>query len=244
MESGLVQIYRVVYSDLVLICDALGEYFRLSNTNKSVTEFADGLSFLLRVEHDLDKRELKYAALEKWQDSKNKGEHSPVGFAYEFFHGVFVQFVCEELSQYPFWLIKIAAINSSSPVSIISIIQQKLRNGRRFPLFKGCIPYVAAAFIQSYSQFETILKRFLLAIGSRLPKPNSIVFLGGSGSEEKLIKNPPKEVTGSGKEDVQDVSSVSFLSHSFQYSNIYRYLFKPRIFKHVFLHFHIISRKM
>ena len=144
MDSGLVKIYRIIYADIILIYDCAFVYSQLPLAGRNLEEYGDGLSILLKIESELEKNDVGNSNIDKWEDFKKKGHHSASDIAYEFYHGVFLQFIFEELSQYPFWLMKVSSISSAglknlSLVEFYRFVFAKLKKHGVVALFKVLI---------------------------------------------------------------------------------------------------------
>ena len=115
MDSSLIQTYRLVMQDCVLLYDVFSLTTNSIRGLPSVREYLDAVQAVILEESRLKRPRGDDA------DSLLQGYSSPMGreksagkqsinLIWEYFHSVLLPFVVEELSQYPFWAAKVSLL--------------------------------------------------------------------------------------------------------------------------------------
>lgn len=186
MDTALLRAYRLVWADLTLLLDtALIYYSRrggMSATDDeelSLRGLGQGLSCLLQAEqHEEDELEgpLEDDVLDFSEDTTAIRQ-----LLWQFTHGVVLEFVAEELSQYPFWAAKVNTVVSGKEKSLLSAVlnvadffRYRLAQGGFRRLFEGSVPYLGASAILHHHHLQKSVVFFINMVKSQLPRKPSL----------------------------------------------------------------------
>jgi hypothetical protein len=169
MDASLIQMYRLVLDDCVLLYDVFNITTHSIRGLPSMREYADAVAAVIHVESQMKKTQLGLEA--DGNDSVQStimsnrefaAQRQPINIIWEYVHGVLMPFVVEELSQYPFWAAKAYILTDDSlldavkdvPFSAIfsshslasrffSRIVNKFAEHGLLSLFEGSLSYMA-----------------------------------------------------------------------------------------------------
>ena len=162
LDFSVTQWYRLIYSDLSLICDAYYLVYvtasRRARRALTLREFGEVLMNLMEVEacnfEDISTDKLS----DVYQD---RNSIAPIVFDY--LNDVVVKHLLDDLSQYPFFLVKVGLTMNYNPSSAISLLfgttlMKSLfskmldiyKQRGLFALFEGSVPYAIASMICNY----------------------------------------------------------------------------------------------
>lgn len=170
MDSALLTSYRLLWDDILMIYDTACIYFERRVNERNIHEFVEGLSVIRNRDELLPE---KLHEIEYDEDEKVFGEAEVARkILWEFSH-VLLEFICEELSQFPFWAAKVSVIcaSRSSPSFIREFWSQIFRSTMQRglgALFEANIPYTTAAFVIQFKYLEKQVRNYLSVMNTRI----------------------------------------------------------------------------
>lgn len=201
MDFVLVQFYRVVYDELTLLYDVLDYTVSRQPQGKTLNILRESLESILIQEfkessgYQQHPRSKKHSSKETRRPNSSATEDR-VYFAVTFLRDVLVEFIVEELSQFPFWTYKIRRVileevSATPPVLLVELWNDGYRNALHYQdifqsciqyisfNFRGCIPLIIAAGIRDISYLGRSCKKFFI---SYFKEESSSSFLNGENS--------------------------------------------------------------
>eukprot|EP00602_Paraphysomonas_sp_CaronLab_P006342 CAMPEP_0185028280 /NCGR_PEP_ID=MMETSP1103-20130426/13938_1 /TAXON_ID=36769 /ORGANISM="Paraphysomonas bandaiensis, Strain Caron Lab Isolate" /LENGTH=349 /DNA_ID=CAMNT_0027562655 /DNA_START=46 /DNA_END=1092 /DNA_ORIENTATION=+ len=208
MDAVLLNYYRVLWSEFVILYDAATVYHKRRPTGKSVKEFGEGLHALVKSEINSNSPAF-YDDDEILDFSEDRVIRKVL---WQFTHGVVLEFIAEELSQYPFWAAKVVTVVNKSYREDVNVLRSAFRffehtyaRGGIRAIFEGNVPYLAAAAVVNYDHLQKTMRGFITVLESHLPRlPSSSLSLNQQGKGQKSAKRRrSNDFDGAKKNEVQ-----------------------------------------
>lgn len=177
MDAALLHNYRLIWTDVTMLWDVASIYYsRRPIGGYNLTDFAAGLSALIKKENDYDESE-SHGDVDDVIDFTAEDTTAIRQLMWQFTHGVVLEFIAEELSQYPFWAAKVTTVVTNKGksltdtiLSVISFYQDKLSRGGIRAVFEGNVPYLAASAIIHHQHLRKSVRFFLGLLRSHMPR--------------------------------------------------------------------------
>mmetsp|Transcript_20858 Transcript_20858/g.38798 ORF Transcript_20858/g.38798 Transcript_20858/m.38798 type:complete len:374 (+) Transcript_20858:157-1278(+) len=203
MDAALLHTYRLIWADGTMLLDTASIYYsRRPLGGYTLTDFAKGLSTIIRHENDhdqLDQLSEGEGVLDFTEDTTAVRQ-----LLWQFTHGVALEFMAEELSQFPFWAAKVHTVVSArgqsfkdTVLNVLTFYQDKLSRGGVRALFEANVPYLAAAAVTHHAHLRKSVRFFLALMRSHMPLKRASGSFGRLPQQSAPSK-PPRKTTAAG----------------------------------------------